>query len=103
MTGKFTAYYENGNINEEKYYLNNTSIGDYKWYYKNGQLRLFVRKDKDNSLKEFYKFYHENGQLAKEGIKINAKKDGTWKEYSQDGKELKMSVYELGEFIKYLE
>lgn len=36
--GEFIYYYNNGNIDHEGEYINNQKEGDWKWYFKNGQM-----------------------------------------------------------------
>ncbi|AYB33779.1 energy transducer TonB [Chryseolinea soli] len=41
--GKRTNYYENGNVESERYYVDNEVAGDYKTYYEDGKLKRETR------------------------------------------------------------
>ena len=78
-TGKFSFYYDNGQLKEEGYYSNNLQQRKWTYYFENGQLNgTGSYKDGDGTdLGDTgiprhgrigkWKFYHENGQLNSEG------------------------------------
>ena len=62
-----TIYYENGNIEYEKYVSNNGRLVYEKHFYQNGQID-FEATYKDGQLDGIVKKYGSNGQVAQQGI-----------------------------------
>lgn len=57
--GLFTFYQENGNIDIEGRYINNTMVGTWKWYHENGKISAI--EEYKNSERKSYTFYDEDG------------------------------------------
>ena len=62
-----TIYYENGNIEYEKYVSNNERLVYEKHFYPNGQID-YEATYKDGQLDGIVKKYGPNGQVAQQGI-----------------------------------
>ena len=92
-TGKFSFYYDNGQLKEEGYYSNNLQQRKWTYYFENGQLNgTGSYKDGDGTdLGDTgiprhgrigkWKFYHENGQLNSEGTYKDGEPYGPYKSY----------------------
>lgn len=112
-TGKFTAYYQNGNkslegeydngyltghvveyfpdgkISEDENYLYGDFEGEQKYYYHNGNLKKEARYYGDE-LDGTVSYYHENGKLEHTEYHVLGDKFGTWVYYDEAGKETKI-------------
>lgn len=67
--GKYRAYYENGQLEEEGEVFQGEEIG-------------------------LWKYYNQEGKLISEGLYKDGKKVGEWKFYNFDGKLLKIETYQ---------
>lgn len=115
-SGKFTAYYQNGNKSMEGEYVNgrfegrvieyfangkiaedeNYKNGDFegveKYYYPNDSLKkeLHYKGDEEDG-KSIY--YYDNGKVEHSEFHLLGDNFGTWIYYNKDGVELKREVY----------
>lgn len=82
--GPAFAYFENGNVQTEAFYINGKENGDYNVYYENtkplmqGHYEMGVRTGE-------WKFYFENGQLSKKGTFSDGICVGKWITYDEKG------------------
>ena len=58
--------YSNGNLNTEKWIVDNNEDSYNKYYYENGNLKKQGWL-KNNLKEDYWKFYYENGNLKSEG------------------------------------
>ena len=65
--GVWHAYFENGNVNTEVFYVDGKEHGDYKVYYENGTLR-YIEHYNMGICDGTWSFYAEDGSLVKEII-----------------------------------
>lgn len=84
LDGKRITYYVNGQIAEEKVYVDGKLEGESKWYSENGMV-LKAFNYKGGELHGLSKYYDATGNLLIEGAYKNGKKDGIWKHY-ENGK-----------------
>ena len=61
--GEYKSYYRDGQLEEICNYKNNNMEGEYKYYYKNGQI-WGTRNYKNGKLEGEFIIYHENGQIC---------------------------------------
>jgi antitoxin component YwqK of YwqJK toxin-antitoxin module/Tfp pilus assembly protein PilF len=115
-SGKFTAYYQNGNKSIEGEYLNgrfngnvveyfsngkvaedeNYKIGDYegvqKYYYHNDSLKR-VQNYYGDELDGWATYYYDNGKVEHKEYHVLGDNFGSWTYYNKDGVELKQVQY----------
>jgi len=91
------AYWDNGNIKNEKKY---NSPNDYKLndYYKNGQLKESIGYLNDQKSGTYSK-YLVNGTLLISGHYSSDLEAGIWKHYDEDGKQIKINNFLRGREI----
>jgi uncharacterized protein len=95
-SGKFTAYYRNGNKSIEGEFMNGRIHGHVIEYYENGT----VAEDENFDYGDFegdQKYYYRNGNLKSETHYYGDEKDGLCKFYSADGKLEHTEYYVLGD------
>jgi antitoxin component YwqK of YwqJK toxin-antitoxin module len=76
----------------------NRNIGEWKYYYPNGQLESIGNFNYDNPHGKWLWYYY-NGSIKQIGTFLNAKKAGTWYTYSWEGTLLSITMYDEGEII----
>ncbi len=99
-TGYIRTYYvpEQTKLDEEYFMLNGKKEGEYKRYYKNGQLQLigtYINGNEEGEEKWFYK----NGQLWIICNYINHILEGEYKEYHESGELEKIYIYGNGKIL----
>ena len=68
-------------------------VGEWTWFYKNGEPRGTGGFD-DNELKHgLWTRYHPNGQLWDEGTFEHGKKKGLWEEFDENGEQVKSKTF----------
>ncbi len=121
---KWKFYNENGPLKESYFIKDGKLQGEWKRYYENGQLRLFMVNLIDGQaegearhyyesgkLEAIYNFvkgvghgeaqeYHENGQLSLIGSVVNRKKENEWKYFDESGRLTKTEIYKNDELIE---
>lgn len=84
FNGKFTSYYENGEMESEGKLKNGQRTGFWTLYYDNGKL-----KNKSNyyqgKLQGDYEAFYENGNTSQIGKVMMEEKDGLWLSYFESG------------------
>jgi len=75
LDGEYKSWYKNGQLHVHDHFKNDKSDGECKNWDRNGQLRIHCYY-KNNKLDGEYKEWYENGQLRehcyyKDGMKIN--------------------------------
>ncbi len=93
--GKYSYYFENGNLSSEANYNKDIYEGSYKGYHENGNLRSEYSYE-NQKIEGSYKVYHENGKKAIEGKVENGLFEGTVTYYYDNGKKRKVAVYSNG-------
>jgi len=76
----------------------NRNIGEWKYFYPNGQLESIGNFKYDNPHGK-WKWYYYDGRLKETGTFLNGNKAGTWHTYSWEGKLLFIRMYDDGELI----
>lgn len=114
--GKWTMWYENGNVYSEQFYKNGTTTGIWKnfnqdgsltdiidfekgtavYYHKNGQIQSQGKITRQMVQEGKWTLYYENGKVNAEGNYINGKKDGTWTWYDMNGRKTDEQTYTNG-------
>jgi antitoxin component YwqK of YwqJK toxin-antitoxin module len=119
--GKWTNWFENGNVRSEENYDKGITVGIWKVWYDNGQLESEINFTTGKAA-HFYKNgnkhseggiaagmlstgkwtgYHENGNKNYEGsYTADGQKTGVWTWYDETGKVTGTQTYKDGELIK---
>tara|TARA_B110000240_G_C13381472_1_gene402730 strand:- start:296 stop:913 length:618 start_codon:yes stop_codon:yes gene_type:complete len=89
-------YWDNGNLRGIINFKNDKSNGPCKFYDENGEIEQegFYINGKEVDL---WKFYHENGNLHSEYNFVDGKKDGPFKEYNLNGNLMEKGVMKNNE------
>src|SRR5690606_21887237 len=74
-------YYLNG----EGRTINNDKVGNWEYFYDNGNLSAEGTYNKDGKQEAEWKFYHQTGQLKMTGNYNNGLREGEWKLYEETG------------------
>ena len=80
----FTGPVFNINGKSEGYIKDGKRQGTFKYYHKNGQLRI-EEKYRNGKEEGSYKIYYSNGNLLKEGTYKDGKSNGPYKSYHLNG------------------
>lgn len=97
-TGKFVAYYQNGNKSIEGEFENGRITGKMIEYYPDGK----VAEDENYFYGDFegvQKYYYKNGNLRKEANYFSGQFDGTVTFYTEEGKTERIESYVLGSYF----
>jgi antitoxin component YwqK of YwqJK toxin-antitoxin module len=82
--GLWSIYHDNGKLAEEKNWENDLEQGEFKQYYRSGNVRRDAQYVK-GALEGKAHFYHENGKIRMEGMYYHDAKNGEWVEYNEKG------------------
>ncbi len=94
---EYTLYYDNGNIQEQGFWLKGKNLGAFVRYYESGvksQEFFFNENGKRSGLQ---KHYYENGQLRMTGNWENGKESGDIIFYNNDGSVKFIKKFSSGE------
>lgn len=83
--GEAIFYYKNGKIREKGLWKNNHWVGSYSQYYSNGNIKSEFNYNAQGVKSGEQKFFHENGNLMITGTWINGEESGDTHEYNEDG------------------
>ncbi|GEM_PF-2764425 len=95
-SNSYTLYYPNGVIEETGNWKNHRNVGDFKRYYKNGQLAQDFHFTISGKRDGVQKYYHENGKLKIIGKWRNGEAVGLVKVYDRSGKLVEVVDYSDG-------
>ena len=93
-TGERLGYDSLGHLIEKQHFINGHPEGESWIYFPTGAKRS-VMIYKGGVPAELRK-WHPNGKLMAEGVYLNGKRTGEWKEYGENGKLLESSHYQEG-------
>jgi uncharacterized protein len=100
--GKWTFYYQNGNIQYIEHYKNDTLEGTYREFYKNGEIKY--KYNFENGLVDgYYTYYRLNGNNGSEGWYKDDEAEGQWLFYTPDGSIDDKNYYLKGKYEGYQE
>ncbi len=91
--------YQYGDFKEEGSYKDGQQDGEWKSWYKNGELSFegrYVNGLEDGK----HVWYHDNGKVREEGKYILGSREGVWKKYDPEGLEAIEITYENNKEIK---
>lgn len=91
--GYWKKYDEMGYIHYEGYFVDDIPVGEFKYYYPNGNIKAILIMY-NNGKESHAKLFHHNQKIMAEGKYVNHKKDSIWNYYSEhDGILLSTEVY----------
>jgi len=91
--GFWKKYDEMGYVRYEGYFKDNIPVGEFKYYYPDGNIRV-ISKMFNEGKGSRSKLFHRNGKLMAEGKYFEQKKDSVWNYYSEhDGVLLSTEIY----------
>ena len=101
LDGKWTAWYENGQIKRETNYKDAKPDGKATEWYENGQIKTEHNYQLSKSYPVFvpnskWTKWYENGQKEGEGCFKNGKKDGKWTKWDENGQITVQNNYKDG-------
>jgi len=76
----------------------NRNIGEWKYYYPNGQMESIGNFNHDNPHGK-WEWYYSDGSIKETGTFLYGNKTGTWYIYSWEGTLLSITMYDEGEKI----
>jgi len=80
----------------------NRNIGEWKYFYPNGQLETTGNFNYDKPHGKWV-WYYSNGSIKGTGTFLNGYKTGTWYRYNLEGRLLSITLYDEGERINEIE
>ncbi|MEG2071072.1 MAG: hypothetical protein RR034_06835 [Bacteroidales bacterium] len=87
--------YDHNTLVYEGNFLDDVPTGEFKYYYKNGNLKS-ISNFLNGPSKVKTIIFHENGEKASEGMFIDQLKDGIWNYYTPQKILIKIEAYKLG-------
>jgi len=94
--GAWTAWHDNGVIDEQGAYLGDVEDGPWEWWYPNGNLKATGTWALGKRVGE-WKFWHEGGGLGTVGHYLDGQGHGLWTLYHENGLKWAEGVYSHGE------
>lgn len=106
--GNWKFFWDNGNLSQEGYFVNDKKHGFFKYYDESGQFvsvekwenNILVEDAQETKKLEVKKAYHNNGQLSITATYYKGVPEGIRREYDTSGNIIKGYVYHKG-FIQY--
>jgi antitoxin component YwqK of YwqJK toxin-antitoxin module len=93
-----TLWFENGQKNEERNYIDGKKNGKFTLWFENGQKKSEANY-KDEQLNGKTTLWHENGQMSTEVNYIDGKEDGKWTRWNKKGQMAEEKNYKDGDLI----
>jgi hypothetical protein len=94
--GAWTAWHENGVIDEQGAYLGDVEDGPWQWWYANGNLKAVGTWVEGKRVGE-WRFWHESGGLGTVGHYLDGEGHGPWTLYHENGLKWAEGPYSHGE------
>jgi len=82
--GTWMVFDKNGDLKYEGAFRDGVPIGEFKYYYPEGETKALVQHINKGKL-AYTKNFYQDGTLMAEGKYVNQKKDSTWKYYGAEG------------------
>jgi antitoxin component YwqK of YwqJK toxin-antitoxin module len=96
--GEFRLSSDEGIVSVYGSIEDNRNIGEWKYFYPNGQLESTGNFNYDNPHGKWVWYYYD-GSIKETGTFLNGNKTGTWYRYSWEGFLLSITMYDKGEKI----
>ncbi len=96
--GKFRVSYLDGMVSVFGKVKNNRNIGEWIYFYPNGQLESKGNFNYDKPHGKWMWFY-ANGNLKESGSFLNGHKSGKWNQYTIDGNLISIKFYDKGDML----
>ena len=82
--GDYMSYFINGKPESKGEYFNNEAVGNWEFYYENGNLKMKLEIEDDDV--GYWEYFYENGHRSREGVIGDKMKQGEWRIYYESGK-----------------
>ena len=96
--GKWSEYFDGGELKAEGSYKDNKRIGQWKFFYQNGKLEQMGSYNKNGLFDGLWKWYYVTGEVHREENYLDGLEDGRLTEYTDSGK-----VVTEGDYIEGIE
>lgn len=100
--GEFSLSSEEGIVSIYGIIKDNRNIGEWKYFYPNGQLETTGNFNYDKPHGKWV-WYYSNGSIKGTGTFLNGYRTGTWYRYNLEGRLLSITLYDEGERINEIE
>lgn len=106
--GYWKEFYDNFELKSEIYYKHGLRNGYYKCYDKKGNLLTITKfvNDVEQIIESEMKplqmqhEYYPNGRIKREASFRGGKREGTWREFDEDGKVISSQIYKNGQLVQ---
>ncbi len=83
LSGKYLSYYLSGHIESEGIFYNNEPIGEWKFYFETGPLKMKMQVTGNEA--GYWTYFYESGSKSMEGAIEKENRVGNWKFYYENG------------------
>lgn len=100
LHGRWTSWYENGQMQEQGQYADHLETGEWIWWYENGNRAAhgqFLAGNREGA----WTLFHENGVKMADANYLDGDGDGPWILYYEDGSKWAQGNYIDGEIAGY--
>jgi antitoxin component YwqK of YwqJK toxin-antitoxin module len=95
--GKWTLWYENGQMKEEGSYSWGDKDGAWTYWYRDGQKKRENTYEYEKEIESREWYYYENGQKKSEKTYKNGEIDGLWTDWYENGQKKREMIYKNGQ------
>jgi antitoxin component YwqK of YwqJK toxin-antitoxin module len=99
---RWVLWHENGKVSNVIYYRNNDRHGNYKEWYKSGNLRYEGQYVKGNKSGQWIQWHDTGGRIRDKGSYVDGHKEGQWIYCRDDGTPEKVALLKAGILEKEL-
>lgn len=100
ITGKYSGFFQNGEVWENGVWNNKNMVGQHISYYKNQNLRHELNYNASGLKDGLQIYYHSNGVVSMKGHWINGKINGSLARYDKSGNIKTVVEYDNGKIVK---
>ncbi len=95
--GPWRAFHENGKLRYQGQFEDDKAVGEFHYYFEDGNLQSTLNYDSKNPSKSKAIHYYQTGEKMAEGEYIDQKKSGEWRTYGAGGVLVEESSYINGQ------
>ena len=93
LDGKYTSFFENGNLKSTGFFSNNKSTGEWAYYFSSGELRMKGNVSNGKNV-GIWNYFYESGGIKMEGELEDGKRTGLWIIYKTNGAKQSEGYYD---------
>ncbi len=86
QNGPIRSWFENGQTKMVGNLVQDTRVGEFIWWHRNGTKQLIGQYDKFGNKTGRWRWWHDNGIKSIDGSYTNGKADGPWRWWNKQGK-----------------